>query len=113
MKFEHFICQIKGEMQGEKDDSNCIELTIDTVVDGDSTFPENDIENDSQGDKVSITREENEFDNDTTAVKPQSELEHVRNRRQSISKMYFEAPSLEETKFIAHNKSTNTYSDKR
>ena len=105
MKFELnplIICQIKGEMQGEKDDSNCTERTTDTVVDGDSTFPENDIENDSQGYKVSITREENEFDNDTTTVKPQSELEHVSNRRQSLSKMYLDAPSLEEIKFIAH-----------
>ena len=73
-------------MEGEKDDSNCIKLIVDTVVDGDATFPENDIENDSQqGDKVSVTREENEFDNDNTTVKPPSELEHVSNRRQSIS----------------------------
>ena len=86
-------------MEGEKDDCNCIELIVDTVVDGDSTFPENDIENDSQpGDKVSVTREENEFDNNTTTVKPPSELEHVSNRRQSISKVFIEAPSLEETK---------------
>ena len=63
----------KGEMEGEKDDCNCIELIVDTVVDGDSTFPGNDIENDSQpGDKVSVTREENEFDNNTTTVKPTS-----------------------------------------
>ena len=47
-------------MEGEKDDCNCIELILDTVVDGDSTIPENDIENDSQpGDKVSVNREEN------------------------------------------------------
>ena len=60
-------------MEGEKDDSNCTELIVDTVVDGDSSFAENDIENDSQqGDKVSVTREENEFDNDTTTVKPPS-----------------------------------------
>ena len=39
-------------MEGEKDDSNCIKLIVDTVVDGDATFPENYIENDSQqGDK--------------------------------------------------------------
>jgi hypothetical protein len=44
-------------MEGEKDDSNCIELIVDTVVDKDSTFPENNIENASQqGDKVSVTR---------------------------------------------------------
>ena len=86
MKLTLIICQIKGEMEGEKDDSNCIKLIVDTVVDGDATFPENDIENDSQqGDKVSVTREENEFDNDNTTVKPPSELEHVSNRRQSIS----------------------------
>ena len=86
MKLTLIICQIKGEMEGEKDDSNCNELTVDTVVDGDANFPENDIENDSQGgDKVSITREENEFDNDTTTVKPPSELKHVSNRRQSLS----------------------------
>jgi hypothetical protein len=47
-------------MEGEKDDCNCIELILDTVVDGDLTIPENDIENDSQpGDKVSVNREEN------------------------------------------------------
>ena len=86
MKLTLIICQIKGEMESEKDDSNCNEQTVDTVVDGDATFPENDIENDSQqGDKVSVTREENEFDNDNTTVKPPSELEHVSNRRQSIS----------------------------
>ncbi len=45
-------------MEGEKDHCNCIELIVDTVYDGDSTFPGNDIENDSQpGDKVSVTRE--------------------------------------------------------
>jgi hypothetical protein len=76
---------------------------VDTVVDGDATLPENDIENDSQGgDKVSFTREENEFDNDTTTVQPESELDHVSNRRQCISKVYLEACCLVETKFIAH-----------
>ena len=86
MKLTLIICQIKGEMEGEKDDSNCNELTVDTVVDGDANFPENDIESDSQGgDKVSITREENEFDNDTTTVKPPSEHKHVSNRRHSLS----------------------------
>ena len=94
-------------MESEKDDSNCIELTVDTAVDGDATFPENDIENDSQpGDKVSITREENEIDNDTSTVKPPSELEQVSNRRQSISKVYLEAISLVETDFIAHKSTT-------
>ncbi len=41
-------------MEGEKDDCNCIELIVDTVVDGDSTFPENDIENDIENDSKVI-----------------------------------------------------------
>jgi hypothetical protein len=103
LKSTLIIWQIKGEMESEKDDSNCNEQTVDTVVDGDVTFPEHDIENDSQGgDKVSITREENEFDNDTSTFQPQSELDHVSNRRQSISKVYLDACCLVETKFIGH-----------
>jgi hypothetical protein len=57
LKLTLIIYQVKGEMEGEKDDSNCIELIVDTVVDKYSTFPENNIENASQqGDKVSVTR---------------------------------------------------------